>query len=70
MNENEPVSSAAQEFADKMFVCDPPCDSYGCCTECCERNSFFAGYNFGYRAAKTLSEPGEAKHAEKDNLGE
>jgi hypothetical protein len=37
----------AQAFHDRMFPCEPPCDSYGVCDNCCEANVFRAGYNFG-----------------------
>lgn len=61
MKKDEPVSTEALKFADKLFPCEKPCDSFGVCEGCCERNIFLAGYNFGYRAAKTLSMPGEPK---------
>jgi len=56
MSKDEPISKEAQEFADKIFPCQQPCDSYGICTECAERTCFLAGYNFGYRAGKKSNE--------------
>jgi hypothetical protein len=53
VNKDEPVSSEALEYMDKMFECEKPCDSYGICDNCYEQSIFLAGYNFGYRAAKT-----------------
>jgi len=46
-----PLSEEAKAFADKLFPCTKPCDSYGVCEGCTERIIFQAGYNMGYRAA-------------------
>jgi hypothetical protein len=56
MRKDEPLSPQAQRFADKMFECEKPCDSYGVCDPCIQRALFIAGYNFGYRAGKAASE--------------
>lgn len=61
MNKNEPLSTEAIAYMDKLFPCTKPCDSYGICDGCAERVCFEAGYNFGYRAAKSLAMPGEPK---------
>jgi len=58
---NEDLSKEALDYCMKLFLCEKPCDSYGICEGCYERNIFLAGYNFGYRAAKTLSTLGEPK---------
>jgi hypothetical protein len=49
---NEPLSKETEEFIARMFVCEPPCDSYGICEACMEETIFLAGYNFGYRASE------------------
>lgn len=49
---NEVLSPEAQAYADKLWPCQPPCDSYGVCENCCERTLFHAGYNFGCRAQR------------------
>jgi len=46
-----PLSEEAKAFIEKVFPCEPPCDSYGVCDNCCEKVVFQAGYNIGYRAA-------------------
>jgi hypothetical protein len=61
MSTNAPISKEALAYAEKLFPCTKSCDSYGICEGCCERNVFLAGYNFGHRAALTLSKPGEPK---------
>lgn len=55
------ITSEAWTYMKKLFPCEKPCDSFGICDACYERNIFLAGYNIGYRGAKTLSEPGEPK---------
>lgn len=47
---DEKLSAEAAIYADKLFKCEPPCDSYGICSNCSERNVFQAGYNFGRRS--------------------
>jgi len=48
---NCPLSQEALAFCDRMWPCEPPCDSYGVCSNCCEKTIHHAGYNHGYRAA-------------------
>lgn len=50
-----PLSQEAIDFADKIFECEPPCDSYGVCADCVNESSFLAGYDIGYRAALGLT---------------
>jgi len=50
-----PLSEEAQEYADRMFKCEPPCDSYGVCDPCIERACFEAGYGFGVLAERERS---------------
>lgn len=50
MAKDEPLSEEAKDFIAKMFICEPPCDSYVVCEACLEKDLFLAGYNFGYRA--------------------
>lgn len=45
-----PITKEAKDFADKMYPCEEPCDSYGACEGCCERLNFDCGYRFGYDA--------------------
>lgn len=54
MTESKPIESdeKAKIFADKLFPCEPPCDSYGVCSNCCERMTFEAGYEFGFKAER------------------
>jgi hypothetical protein len=56
MKQNEPLSAEAKAWTEKMFPCEPPCDSFGVCEACINRHLFHAGYNFGYRAGKTEKE--------------
>lgn len=44
-----PLSDEAKAYVAKVFPCEPPCDSWGVCSNCCERTVFLAGYNIGYR---------------------
>lgn len=44
------LSPEAQAYADKVFRCEQPCDSFGICTGCFERTCFVAGYQHGHRA--------------------
>ena len=53
---NFPLSEKAKEYIDKLFPCEPPCDSYGVCEHCCEKTIFRAGYNFGARSANSKIE--------------
>lgn len=46
-----PRSKDATEYAARLFPCEPPCDSYGVCSNCIEQKIFFIGYGFGYQAA-------------------
>lgn len=48
------LTKEAQGFADRMFPCEKPCDSYSVCESCCERSIFEAGYNFGFRAKEEV----------------
>lgn len=48
---NYPLSGEAQAFIAKVMPCQPPCDSYGVCENCCDSTTFGAGYNMGWRAA-------------------
>lgn len=50
-----PLSQEAIDFADRVFKCEPPCDSLGVCSECCEESVYLAGYDIGYRAALGLT---------------
>lgn len=53
VKKDKPVSIEAKNYADKLFPCEKPCDSYGVCEGCLDRIVFLAGYNFGYRALST-----------------
>lgn len=53
---NAPLSEEAKAFVAKCFKCEPPCDSYGICSDCVELVNFQAGYNFGYRAVVKAGE--------------
>ena len=55
--ENAPLSAEAQAYADRAFPCEPPCDSWGACSNCCERSVFWAGYNFGDRGRGARNAP-------------
>ncbi len=49
---NPPLSADAIAFIEKIFPCEPSCDSFAICEACMEASIFIAGYNFGYRAGK------------------
>jgi len=54
------LSDRAKILVDKLFQCEPPCDSYGVCTNCNEQGIFQSGYNLGHDAhriesAKTIT---------------
>lgn len=59
---SELKSKEAVEYAAKLFPCEKPCDSFGVCDGCCEAKCFWAGYNFGNKAA--LSEKDRAIETE------
>lgn len=42
----------AEQYIKKMFPCESPCDSFGICDSCTERNIFESGYNFGIKHAR------------------
>lgn len=48
------LSDEALQYADKLFPCEPPCDTYGICEGCSERTIFHAGYNFGVKEKHRL----------------
>lgn len=47
---NVPYSEEAKAFVAKCFPCEPPCDSYGICSNCAEEVCFASGFNMGHRA--------------------
>src|SRR5574343_107631 len=49
------LSLEAKAFVAKMFPCEPPCDSYGVCSNCCEASVLYAGYNMGLSAAESIA---------------
>lgn len=51
-----PLSQDAKDFVAKVFKCEPPCDSWGVCSECIDLANFQAGYNFGFRAQEARIE--------------
>lgn len=76
MTNNTPYSKEAKDFIAKVYPCEPPCDSYGVCSNCCDEANFGAGYNMGYRAAELQIEELEKRIKELeyikwkyDNLG-
>lgn len=54
MTSDKELDLLAQKYADKLWPCEPPCDSYGVCENCIERSIFHSGYNFGARAGMRL----------------
>lgn len=54
--DNPPLSAEAEAYVAKVFKCEPPCDSFGVCSNCCEAIVFGAGYNFGLAAEKARSQ--------------
>lgn len=51
-----PFSKEAENYVADVYPCEPPCDSYGICSNCHEKLCFGAGYNLGYRAAKATAQ--------------
>jgi hypothetical protein len=46
--ENEPYDEDTSIYVQKLFKCEPPCDSYGVCSNCNEETIFHAGFNKGF----------------------
>lgn len=49
MTDEQTAREAAEVYADKLFPCTKPCDSYGICEGCYERELFDCGRGFGRR---------------------
>lgn len=46
--ENEPYDEDTNSYVQKLFKCEPPCDSYGICSNCNDETIFHAGFNKGF----------------------
>ena len=47
---NAILSEDAQRYVDKLWQCEPPCDSFGICDNCAEKTIFRIGYAYGVKA--------------------
>lgn len=48
-----PISQEAQVFVNKLYPCEPPCDSYGICSNCYDHSNFECGYVMAFRAEQS-----------------
>lgn len=54
-----PISPEAQTWLDKHLPCEPPCDSYGVCSNCSDAKLFRVGYGFALPVIAQTVKDGE-----------
>lgn len=44
------LSDEAKAFCEKVYKCEPPCDSHGVCYDCIQEHNFLCGYELATKA--------------------